>query len=148
MIIIKNEEDPGSSAGCIVRQWIPTPGREETGKPGGRDIVDLIARYILELQLDDLRVIKIKDIAGKFNINPSFLSRKFKARHNYTLCAFIQMEKIQRAVTLLQQVKSLRIDELSERLGYSSTEYFIRSFKKKMGVPPNIYRKCRNCRTK
>ena len=113
------------------------------GKNGETDIVDFIARYILGLQVEELRIIKIKDISRKFEINASFLSRKFKARNNCTLCEFIQMEKIQRAIILLHQVESLRINDLSEHLGYSSPEYFIRSFKKKMGVPPNTYRKLR-----
>jgi AraC-like DNA-binding protein len=113
------------------------------GRTGEKDIVDFVARYILGLRVEELREIKIKDICRTFEINASFLSRKFKARNNCTLCEFIQMEKIQRAVILLHQVESLSIGELSERLGYSSTEYFIRSFKKKMGVPPNTYRKLR-----
>ena len=112
-------------------------------KDKDKDIVDLVAQYILGLQLGDLRVIKIKDISRKFGINPSYLSRKFKSRKACTLCEFIQMEKMQRAAAMLQEMESLSINELSDCLGFSSTEYFIRSFKKRMGVPPNTYRKLR-----
>ena len=148
MAIIKNKQE--LIAGYLGWEEFPASKSKTVksknkgnGRNGEKDIVDLIARYILGLQVEELRIIKIKDISKKFEINASFLSRKFKARNNYTLCEFIQMEKIQRAIILLHQVESLRINELSERLGYSSTEYFIRSFKKKMGVPPNTYRKLR-----
>ncbi|MCP5054944.1 MAG: helix-turn-helix transcriptional regulator [bacterium] len=125
-----------------------------------KSISDRIAEHILGLETNTLRVIKIKDICKEFKINPSFLSRKFKKEKKYTLCDFIQQVKIQRAATLLQEDykrgkkeggtarKSLSIEALSSQLGYSSTEYFIRCFKKRMGVPPNTFRKCLNLRGK
>jgi AraC-like DNA-binding protein len=141
---MKNEHN--FVAGYISQRRISV-SNIKNGKNGekdkDKDIVDLVARYILGLQLEDLRVIKIKDISRTFDINASFLSRKFKSRKNCTLCEFIQMEKMQRAAALLQEMASLRINDLSDYLGFSSTEYFIRSFKKKMGVPPNTYRKLR-----
>jgi len=118
-----------------------------------KNIAHQVAVYILELDNKKLRKIRIKDISRNFHINASFLSRKFKEDKECTLCEFIQKVKIQRAVFLLQQLrqcknrqgteifKPLTVNVISDTLGFSSTEYFIRCFKKRMGVSPNQYRK-------
>ena len=119
-----------------------------------KDLVQHVAVHILKMKTEVLKDIKIQDISKLFNVHPSLLSRKFKQEKEYTLCEFIQRVKIQRAVLLLQQdvienntvakarQNGLKIDNLSTYLGFSSTEYFIRCFKKRIGVPPNTYRKC------
>ncbi len=117
-------------------------------------LVNQVALLVLGMKNERLRDIKIKDLCRELRINASFLSRKFHENRQYTLCEFIQQVKIQRAVLLLRQDiglgngvemaqgKSLSINAISEHLGFSSTEYFIRCFKKRMGVPPHVYRKC------
>ena len=118
-----------------------------------KEMVDRVAEFILDLKNETLARIRIKDICKKFQLNASFLSRKFKQERETCLCEFIQQVKIQRAILLLQQDQvqrvvgmngvrgKLSINLLAQHLGYSSTEYFIRCFKKRMGVSPHKYRR-------
>lgn len=133
-----------------VRKYLPKESRPGI-KPG--EMVNRVAEYVLELDNEKLARIRIKDICKTFRLNASFLSRKFKHERKTVLCEFIQQVKIQRAILLLQQdqvrqkilcdqkLKKLSINLLAAHLGYSSTEYFIRCFKKRTGVSPHKYRK-------
>ena len=105
-----------------------------------KDIVPQVIHFISTIETEELRSLKIFELSRRFNINASFLSRTFKARRKCTLCEFIQREKIRRAVVLLQREESWPIKKLAVYLGFSSTEYFIRTFKKRIGVPPHRYR--------
>lgn len=142
-----------------VRKYLPNKGKSSCQKRDSRpgikpgEMVDRVAEYVLELDNEKLAQIRIKDICKTFGLNASFLSRKFKDERETVLCEFIQRVKIQRAILLLQQdqvrqridgdpkLNKLSINLLAAHLGYSSTEYFIRCFKKRMGVSPNKYRK-------
>jgi two-component system, response regulator YesN len=128
--------------------------KNDAKKKQRKNLVQEVVAYIWQMKNETLRNIKITDISQVFNVNPCYLSRKFKETCECKLCDFIQWVKVQRAVLLMQQdvllrqlkeanrAKPLRIEVLAMYLGFSSPEYFIRCFKKWMRVSPNRYREC------
>jgi len=133
---------PGISIfpGIGAKPKTPKISRQEEVK----NIVEQASLYVLGLSIKELSVARVRDVAEHFDINASFLSRKFKNHYRCNLCEFIQGEKIRRAILILQREKKLSINRLSRRLGFSSTEYFIRVFKKNVGITPHKYRKYGN----
>jgi two-component system response regulator YesN len=134
-------------------------GKEDKNKPNRKRkhykaVIGEVVVYIWEMTINDLKEIKTTTVSSEFNINTSYLSRKFKEVCELNLCDFIQWVKIQRAISLMHQdilirqfdvytgIKPLRIESLSEVLGFSSPEYFSRCFKKWMYIPPHRYREC------
>lgn len=49
------------------------------------------------------------------------------------------MLKLEKSIKLLSTT-NLKIGEISPQVGYENTTYFIRTFKKIYGIPPNKYR--------
>jgi AraC-like DNA-binding protein len=128
--------------------FLETGGKSKTQKISRQEeikrIVEQASLYVLGLSIKEISVVKVRDVAEHFDINASFLSRKFKRHYHCNLCEFIQGEKIRRAIMILQREKEISINRLSRKLGFSSTEYFIRVFKKNVGITPHKYRKYGN----
>ncbi len=79
-------------------------------------------------------------IAGKFYLNPSYLSRMFKQETGQTLTEYITKARMDLAVTLLGQT-DLKAYEIAERIGIQDPHYFSICFKKYTGMSVNDYRK-------
>jgi AraC-like DNA-binding protein len=103
--------------------------------------INSIIKYILCLDLDELSSLKVRELSKKFGFNYTYLSRKFKINGKFTLSEFIQREKMLRTAILLRERKDLAINEVAEKMGFSSVEYFIKAFKKHIGISPGKYQK-------
>lgn len=97
--------------------------------------VKSVVEYILN-NIDDIR--DINDIAEKFYLSKTHLSYIFKEELNITLGTYISNIKVERGKKLIYD--GLKNFEISERLGYSSSEYFEKLFKKTTGYTPTEFR--------
>ncbi|MDI4648166.1 helix-turn-helix domain-containing protein [Cohnella hashimotonis] len=79
-------------------------------------------------------------LSEKFGISGKYLSRLFKEEFGLKFVDFLIDLRIRHAQQLLAET-SLPVQEISERIGYSSPISFARTFKKIVGVPPIDYRK-------
>ncbi len=79
-------------------------------------------------------------IAGRFYLNPSYLSRIFKQETGQTLTEYITKARMDLAVRLLDQT-DLKAYEIAERIGIQDPHYFSICFKKYTGMSVNDYRK-------
>lgn len=86
----------------------------------------------------------IEDICEKFDISSRYLRKKFHKATNSTISDFISTERIESAKKLLS-ISDLSITQISYQMGFSSTQYFNRVFKKKTGCTPTQYR-TQHCR--
>lgn len=84
--------------------------------------------------------IKIEDTAEYLQINPAYLSRAFKAETGMTFTDYINRKKIEEASGLLQYSQYTDL-EISNLFCFSSQSYFIKIFKKYMGMTPSKYKK-------
>jgi len=83
--------------------------------------------------------ITVKDVARHVEVSLRTLIRKFKGILNRSPDEEIRRVCIERAKLLLHDTE-LSVSKIAENLGYSSSEYFIRSFRRKTGVTPRAYR--------
>ncbi len=105
-------------------------------------ISDDVVEYILSCPAEDLESISVGSLAKKFNVNRSHLSQRFKSDKKFTLHDYIVMVKVLRALSLLESEETITIDDLSRKMGFSSTDYFTGIFKKIIGTTPGKYKKC------
>lgn len=101
-----------------------------------RYIEDAI-RYIL-VHLHEKIV--LEDIAEAVGISACHLSRVFKNATGQSVVDYIQKERVRAAGNMLIYSK-YTMAEISEYLHFSTQSYFIKMFKKHMGVTPGEYRK-------
>jgi len=80
----------------------------------------------------------LEDMANHLNLNSSYFSRLFKKETNQNFIEYVNMVKLQKAKELLQQ-SSKSVEEISDYLGYANKSYFIKLFKREMGMRPSEY---------
>lgn len=86
------------------------------------------------------RKIKIADLAALAGYSEYYLSEKFKKETGQSINTYIRNAKAERAKVLLRTT-DLSVREISERLAFSTVNFFIKSFKDAAGVTPAQYRK-------
>ncbi len=82
----------------------------------------------------------IEDAAEFLRITPAYLSRLFKSETGMTFSDYVNQRKIEEATGLLRYSDYTDL-EISNLLCFSSQSYFIKIFKKIMGMTPNEYKK-------
>ncbi len=92
----------------------------------------------IELSLD--RKIKTADLAALVGYTEYYLTEKFKKETGQSVSSYIRYVKVERAKVLLSTT-DLSIQEVSERLAFSTVNYFIKSFRETAGYTPAQYRK-------
>ena len=92
----------------------------------------------IELSLD--RKIKISDLAALVGYSEYYLTEKFRKETGQSLNSYIRTVKVERAKLLLRST-DLTIREISERLAFSTVNFFIKSFRDTTGETPAQYRK-------
>lgn len=86
------------------------------------------------------REISLNELARHCYASPFHFSRIFK---QFTSCAphqYIQVLRLKHAEILIKTT-TLSIAEISERSGFTRTDYFSAAFKKRYGVSPSVYKK-------
>lgn len=84
--------------------------------------------------------ILIDDIAAELSKTVPYISRVFAKETGFTISDYIARKKIETAANMLQ-FSSYTALEISSFLGFSSQSYFIKQFKKYIGITPKEYRK-------
>lgn len=83
--------------------------------------------------------LSLKMVGDAIHISSGYLSRIFSTLAAQTFCDYINEEKIAFGRKLLSQT-CLSIDEIAERCGFNTPNYFATVFKKYMGQSPVAYR--------
>ncbi len=109
---------------------------EHKSKHSNRKIVDQIKEYIEKHLYED---ITLASIAAKFYLNSAYLSQLFKAETGENYVDFLMKIRIEKAKKLLKD-KNLKIQEISELVGYTDSKYFGQLFKKQVGMLPSEYK--------
>lgn len=104
------------------------------------NISDRVLKYVLNCSNDEFQSLTVSKLAELFNVNRCYLSRKFKNDKEFTVCEFLVREKLFRSVGILKQDTQLTIREISEKMGFANSNYFIRIFKRHFGTTPGRYR--------
>ena len=102
------------------------------------NIAPWLKTLIHDLYAEDSLQLTNKEIAQKTGYSYVHLEREFKKHMNMNLSSYIAKIKTEKAINLLKTEK-YSIEQISTMLGYSSTNGFIKSFKKNMNATPKQY---------
>jgi two-component system response regulator YesN len=84
------------------------------------------------------KCLSLQEVAAVFNFNPNYLSGLFSKYAGSGYIEYITAVRIDAAKKLLVQGQ-LRVYEIAERLGFESSFYFSKVFKKAEGLSPREY---------
>lgn len=101
-----------------------------------KHITDLAQQYINQHYKEP---ITLNTLAAHIHVSPTYLSRILNMELDMGLPDLVNNLRIKKAKEMLSD-HNLRINEISEALGYNSTQYFTRTFKKLTGFTPLDYR--------
>lgn len=101
-------------------------------------MVKRVKKYIEE-NFQDMQL-RFSTFAEENNISLSYLSKLFKKETGMSCIDYLIQFRIQQSLGLLTTT-SLKICEISDRVGYSSQHYYCEAFKKVMGMAPTEYRR-------
>lgn len=79
-------------------------------------------------------------LAEKINMSPAYLTRLYCSYMLQSVPDKINEVRMQAARCLLREHKELSITEISAKVGFSSSSYFSKAFRKTHGMTPNEYR--------
>lgn len=99
--------------------------------------VNSICRYI---NAHISNKITVAEISGAVSLNASYISHHFKEKTGYSISDYINIQKVKEAKHLLEST-NLSLSEISEKLAFSSQQYFQKIFKKQAGITPLQYKK-------
>lgn len=116
-----------------LRRDEPPEALEGETSPKDMDVVEdlkafLEENYYYELSLNELA-------AARYFLNPSYLSRLFKAKTGKTFSRYLMEVRMRKAQELLETGER-SISEVSSLVGYTSPSNFIQNFKKVFGCTP------------
>lgn len=106
-------------------------------KPSLVDNIQKAINYINENIENELTV---KLISKNANISKSVLYKKFHSYFNCTISEYINIKRVEKSIDLLMKT-DLSIENISQKVGFSSTSYYSKIFKKLQGISPLQYRK-------
>ena len=84
--------------------------------------------------------ITLTTIAKQINVNPSYLSRKFKEDTGMNISEFINQKRVEEAKLYLQR-GNISITDIAFMVGFNDLNYFCKVFKKLTSVTPSQYAK-------
>lgn len=108
--------------------------RQRKGKASvARDVSEYIMAHFCE-------PIRLENLAERFFISESYLSRSFKDVIGVGITEYINILRIRKSQELLEDSK-LSIAEIAQAVGFESASYFSRVFQKHLAISPSRYRK-------
>ena len=96
--------------------------------------------YILTRDLEDLSQLTRYKIAQKFDVNESYLSKRFKKDTRVALFDYIESAQVHMAAELLKERENLGVADVQKMVGIEKTQHFYKKFKKILGISPTQYR--------
>lgn len=100
------------------------------------DVVEIIKDYIDKNYSQN---IKISMFSDKYFFSKEYLSKLFKAKYSYGIYEYVLKIRMERAAELLRD-DTIKIQDISERLGYTDNNYFSKAFRNYYGVTPSHFR--------
>lgn len=100
-------------------------------------IISTITSYIQEHYDNDIYV---ELLANKLNLTSNYVSAYFKDKVGINLSEYINKIRINKSIDLLETT-SFKVKDISQKVGFSNVNTFIRVFKKHIGATPVEYKK-------
>lgn len=101
-------------------------------------LLQSILDYIEDHLSDDN--FNLNTISYQFNMNRNYLAKLIKENTSYSFNDYVNYKKVEISKELLRD-DTLTIEEISNKVGFNYSHYFIKIFKNVEGVTPGAYRK-------
>ena len=98
--------------------------------------ISIVLKYIDDNYGNFISLEKVAEVIG---LNPVYLSYLFKKIKKVNFSEYLNKVRLEKAEELLIG-STLKIGEISEKVGYKDARYFSSLFKKRTGMSPNEYR--------
>ncbi|MGE5341118.1 MAG: helix-turn-helix transcriptional regulator [Candidatus Omnitrophota bacterium] len=108
-----------------------------------KKLSNLVAQRVVGMTDSELSVVSITELSRLLGVDRFKLSRRFLQEMGMPLKYFIMQEKMSRATLLLVDKRKFSMKEIAERIGFSTSDYFIRIFRQHFGIGPGKYRDCK-----
>ena len=115
-------------------------GEQTEAEPDEEFNPTIIRRVVKEIQETYLSDVSLGDLAEKYGISISYLSRLLKEELGLSFSEYLASRRMQKAKELLKD-ETLSVESIAESVGYHDYFYFTRVFKKITGITPSKYRK-------
>ncbi|ACS98870.1 helix-turn-helix domain-containing protein [Paenibacillus sp. JDR-2] len=79
------------------------------------------------------------DMATRYHMDPSYLSRQFKAATGVNFIEYVTRKRMEKACELLRE-SDRKVSDIAELVGYENQRYFSQVFKKFTGQTPSEFR--------
>ncbi len=83
--------------------------------------------------------IMLETVAKTVFVSPSYLSHLFRDEMNITFSDYVSKVRIEKAKELLRS--GISVENVAEQVGFAEANYFIKIFKKQVGITPAKYKK-------
>ena len=113
---------------------------EQIFKACGADTESGFTKKLIAYFAEHTRDLNLKDISDEFLLSKDYFGKLFKRQMNENFNQFVLKYKMEYACYLLKDTDD-RIYEISDALGYKTTDYFSKLFKEYTGQTPAGYRK-------
>lgn len=107
------------------------------------DEIDNTISYIKDNYTNTFSLLDLAKIA---KLSPSYFVRKFKNRTGYSPMAYVNLLKIDKAKTMIEQSNE-PINSILEKLGFFDSAHFSKLFKNSTGYSPSQFRKVNGYRS-
>lgn len=134
-----SRQDPkGDTVEALLSQVLD---RFEEGEEAEHTITDNIIGRIKEYVNENYgESITLQDVADKFYLNASYLSRSFKKAEGKNLITYLTEVRMEHAKEYLREGES-KLAEVAFLVGYDDYSYFNKVFKRYTGLSPSEYMK-------
>ena len=131
------DSDKIQSISNIAAMFIKYLLLENLLKPSVDKRMDAVTAYINQ-NLD--HSLSVQDISKNVNLSKSVLYRMFHTNFNCTVSDYINQQRIEKSLIYLAET-DMSVDEISQKVGFTSVSYYSRIFKKLKGSSPLQYKK-------
>jgi len=140
------QNDPYANSCCIsmlnlflvqlLRKYSDTITLYSFDKTSHKDFdFALVLRYIQQ----NYRTVTLSGLSKTFNFSEAYMSKFIKKHFNQSFVSLVRDAKMHKAQDYLLNT-NMKINKISELLGYISVDHFSRTFKKTYGVSPSIFK--------
>ena len=84
--------------------------------------------------------LSVQTVSRGTNLSKTTLYKAFHTHYQCTLSGYISEKRVERSLALLENT-NLSVEEISQKVGFSSASYYSKIFKKQRGISPLQYRK-------
>lgn len=104
-----------------------------------KQCIDTRITQILQYIQSNCEKVTITELSDEFNLSKTYLSKYITRKIGKPFSSILQEIRLEKACDMLHN-SNLRIEDISNCVGYLNVEHFIRLFRKKYHKTPNQYR--------